>query len=192
MNPINLDKVKSSMRKLSDFLGTAAVFAAEMYGTTKTMAQPLVDRHFTPGNCERYGWKPIADSTLKMRANLGEFNKSQRGSGRDRNTSRGEVNSRGTRTTPAMVASGDLRNAMATTGRAHQTGSESAEISWEVPEYAQYHLPGGATTLGRPPERDFTAPNDEDISDITEFMMQRLGELSGNKHRASAFTGRPS
>jgi hypothetical protein len=181
MKPIDLSKLKTELRAISQFLSLAAVYAAEAYATTKWMSRPIVDGHFTPGNVGRYGWKPLAASTIAARTTLTTFNKSQRAKGR--RGSKGEKVP-GKRVSPALVLSGDLRNAMATTGRAYAAGPDMARATWSVPDYAEYHLPGGASTAGRPPTRDFIKPNAEDVQLIRELIAQRLSVIRGKPSRA--------
>jgi phage gpG-like protein len=185
MDPIDLSKLKRELRGISQFLGLAAVYAAEAYGTTKWMARPLVDRHFTPGNVARYGWKPLAASTVFARAALSDFNAMARMKGRQ--GSKGEkMEGRKQRVTPAMVQSGDLRNAMSTTGRATKSGADTATLRFTIPDYGKFHLPGGATIPGKPPTRDFLAPNREDVDAIRQILQQRLDALRGRPSRAPA------
>lgn len=182
MKAVDLSKVQKELRGISQFFGLAAVYAAEAYGTTKWMARPIVDGHFTPGNAVRYGWQPLAKSTLTARASLGSFNAMEWLNGR--RGSKGEKVG-AVRVSPAMVKSGDLRNAMATTGRALSAGVESATLYFSIPSYGKFHLPGGASTPGKPPVRDFLSPNKADVELIREILIQRLSVLRGKPTRAA-------
>lgn len=179
---IDLSKLRGELRVLSDFFTLAAVYAAEAYATTKWMARPIVDGHFTPGNVTRYGWKPLAPATLEARGTLGAFNKEAKAKGR--RGSKGESH-QGRRVTPALVLTGDLRNAVATTGRAVAGGPDSATAVWSIPDYGVYHLPGGASIPGRPPARDFLHPNAADVQLIQQLLVQRLDALRGRPSRAA-------
>lgn len=150
---------------------------AEAYATTKWRARPIIDRHFMADNVARYGWPDLAPSTLLARMGKGaESNKHSRKRGR---VATAFAVSLGPRTTPVLVATGILRNAVMTTAEIEKTGPESVRIMWTVPNYAHWHVDGGSKA-GRPPVRNFLKPNQEDLDDVREvgqnFINQAIGE----------------
>ena len=171
-------EVRAELRKISDHAATAAKVAAEHWGTKKWRAMPLIISHFKVGNVAKNGWQPLAASTLASRISLGAFNASRKQAGAG--TIKGEAPAKkgAPRTTPALVKSGALMNAVETTGRVVQTGPESATLTFDIPEshgktpfaYGIAHRDG----TGKIPRRDWTRPNAEEVKLLSEILANRL------------------
>lgn len=67
---------------------------------------------------------------------------------------------------PIMVRVGTLRDAALGTATRITLTPGGAAIDLTVPDYGPYHIDGGKTL----PRRDWSEPNDEDVTNTAEFM----------------------
>lgn len=168
-----LSRIEGAMKALE----ALPTVCAEAYATTKWRARPIIDRHFMADNVACYGWPELSAATLLGRLGGGKAS-NEAASRKGWVTTRAAV-SLGAGTLPVLVRSGALRNAILTTAFIERTGPESVLIRWLVPDYAHWHVSGG-TKPGRPPQRNFLKPNDEDLADVRQvgqnFINQAIGE----------------
>lgn len=150
----------AKIERVAEMLQELPTVAANAYANGAHGAAPIVDRHFTAGNQERYGWSPLSKAYAREKA--GQTKSLKAGA-----KALGRVVSRGN--LPILVASGKLRAAV--TARTHQIireGDVAKVIFAELPAYALYHQDGA----GHLPKRSPFEPNAEDI-DRTAAAVQR-------------------
>lgn len=157
-------------------LADLALVCAQAYCTTKWRDQPIIDRHFTPGNGARYEWEPLKASTLAEKSGqLGIINAALRAKGL--RTVKGDK-TQGERTTPMLVRTGAMRNFVRTEASIFQDGPGKVRVVYDAPDYMHWHVDGG-TKPGRPPKRDWTAANATDIEDIQRIAQQFADQSIG-------------
>lgn len=172
-----------------------AVFAAlraglQEYANGGGRAQPIVDRHFTAGNQQRYGWAPLSreyflakQKSLRGNVRGGSFQPGggRRGSKLDKaaefQSSTGELVGIGTgKNKPMLVNSGATREAVTSkTARIDIGADGSGSMIFTVPDYA-VHLHTGTAKM---PKRSPVEPNDADIAAIQDAIARHLDTMLG-------------
>lgn len=185
--PKGFPEALRSIQAGKDVIAALPTVIAQLYATDKFGADPIVDRHFVPGNAEAYGWPPLSPKYLALKqGNLKETNellhaKGLRGSRADKSQGTFTLASgKLAGTTAEMIYTGELRNTIRTEGRIIEAGPGSVRIVWDgVPDWAHWHIDGGSKP-GRPPKRDFLQPNSRDLDDLArgaqKFADQSIGQ----------------
>ncbi len=141
------------LERSAKILEEAAIFGANAYangGAGASFGRALVSRHFTRGNQDRYDWAPLtpAYAAWKLKHMPGR---------------------------PMLVATGELKTAVA--GIVHKiiAGGDQAIILFDVPEYGLYHHEGA----GHLPRRSPVAPNEEDVEAVANAMRRYIDAQVG-------------
>ncbi len=169
-----MDPAKDNARIVAQLYRMAAIVqaiplrAAEVYVGKAFRGRPIVERHFTPGNQERYGWDPLnARYAAAKAATQGARNAAARKLGRT--VARGA-------SSVMLVRTGALRSAV--TGQGHQI-SQSGDVALvtfeNLPAYAIY-LHEGTPKM---PKRSPVEPSESDAAEIKAELEKYLSAQFG-------------
>lgn len=163
-----IDRVEKVLRNL-------AAVGAEEYANGRYRKSPIVDRHFTPGNQQRYGWPSLSPAYAEEKRGQGKaLRAGMVAAGRKR--SNYDEDDIGSRILPMLVRSGKLREAVAS--RTHQIlkqGDVAVIVFANLPVYALAHHTGS----GRLPKRSPVEPNEEDRDQVVKAMQRQLDVAIG-------------
>ena len=186
-----LQQVKQRMRDAVMHAASVYAFGHGVKGKATGRATAIVNRHFTLGNQQRYGWAPLSrDYFLAKQGSLGKskgfFNP---GGGKQKikldpkaefQSSTGELVGIGSgKNKPMLVNSGTLKAAMAAGKHSlRQTSDGSVIVVFRgLPEYAIYLHEG--TSKPKMPRRSPVTPSEEDRAEVqaaaARFMDASLG-----------------
>lgn len=174
------------IRRVAAAMRDALVAGAEAYANGaevggKPRARPIVDRHFTAGNQQRYGWPPLSrDYFMEKQHGLighqsgGVFNPGgkKKGSRLDKHAEFTSSTGIGSGTNkPMLVNSGDLRHAVTRTRHAVVMRGDIVTIKFSgLPEYAKYLNEG----TGKMPARSPVHPNEMDRAEVFAVMRRHM------------------
>lgn len=175
------------LRKLQEAktLAFEALEAGLRAYATGNRGKPLVDRHFTAGNQQRYGWAPLSrDYFLAKQGEIGSLKKRNfRGSRLDEQaefqSSTGELVGIGVgKNLPMLVRTGLLRKAVTAknaTIEIDRTTGRATITFHDLPQYAAYHHEG----TGKMPKRSPVEPNAEDMAMVQQTIQNYVNERLG-------------
>jgi hypothetical protein len=195
---------EAKLRRLSAAIRGALAAAVEEYANGKKRAVPIVDRHFTAGNQQRYGWEPLTkeyfDAKKKGIVKRGQYGLvlgagvSTKGKKLSKLDPHAQFKGKYIRATgglnlPMLVNSGALRAAINSgTHRIVATpdGSRVTVYFRNLPEYAKYLHSGTA----KMPKRSPVQPNAEDYEQVYASARQYIDAvLRTGKTGRQAFGG---
>jgi hypothetical protein len=180
----NLDTLKA-LDALAAFVETLPLIGAEVYANGARRATPIVDRHFTAGNQQRYGWAPLSrayflrkQQGLKGKVRKGVFfpGKGKKGSKLDKGaefqSSTGALTGIGSGTNkPMLVNSGLTRQAVSGGSHTISLSGDVALVTFRgLPDYAEYLHTG----TGKMPKRSPVEPGPDDITQVGDEMEKAL------------------
>ncbi len=147
-------------------------------------AKPIVDKHFTVGNTQRYGWAPLSFEYFKAKqGQVKALRKGMREAGRtvsnaEPNSARryGAFSGLKGGNLPTLVRTGALREAVTSrTHRVERQGDVAIIVFANLPEYAIFHHTGA----GRLPKRSPVEPSATDMAEVHAAMTQFLDRAIG-------------
>lgn len=160
---------------------------AQAYANGGGRARPIVDRHFTPGNAERYGWPPLSrDYAMAKAGQAGALRAGMRKAGRtvsniDKNvpfrSSTGTMSGEGTGPNlPMLVRTGETREAVNSRGHLVAVKGDIATITFRnLPKQAKWLHEGTA----RMPVRSPVEPNRLDAEEVKAEMRKFMDRVVG-------------
>ncbi len=163
--------------------------AAEVYANgSEGRGRPIVWKHFTAGNAQRYQWAPLSRNYAMQKAGHAKaLQKGMKARGAvvaklDKavpfRSNTGKLRGEGTGTNlPMLVRSGHLRDAVvsATLHRIAVSGDTATVTFTGLPKYAQYHDKG----TGKLPQRSPVLPNEADRQEILDHLNKIIDGLTG-------------
>lgn len=174
--------------RIAAVLAALPVVGAEEYANGRLRAKPIVSRHFTAGNQQRYGWAPLSRDYYRAKARgiVKRGGRAVLGDGMpgvklDTNaefqSSTGELVGIGSGTNlPMLVRKGKLRQAvLSRTHRILAAGDVAVAVFGNLPVYALAHHRGS----GRLPKRSPVEPNAEDRGEVVKVMQRQLDVAIG-------------
>ena len=187
-----MDKATSRAIKRLDriaaVLAALPVVGAEEYANGRLRAKPIVSRHFTAGNQQRYGWAPLSRDYYrqKQKGIVKKGKNAVLGDGMpgvkldekaEFQSSTGEMMGIGSGTNkPMLVNRGRLRQAvLSRTHRVLHSGDTAVIVFGNLPVYALAHHKGA----GHMPKRSPVAPNAEDRAEVMKVMQRQLDVAIG-------------
>ncbi len=178
---MRLDRVADTLARLP------SIGAAAYCGVGSRRADPIVDKHFTPGNQGRNGWEPLSrDYFLAKGRQKGALRKGMKAAGRKQSklddnagfqSSTGELVGIGAGTNlPMLVRKGELREAVAS--KQHRI-DQAGDVAWitftNLPEQAKWHHEGTATM----PKRSPVEPSAADVEEVVAEMEKAMSLAAG-------------
>lgn len=175
----------TSLDDLGDVIERLPLIGAQAYANGARSSKPIVDRHFTAGNQQRYGWAPLSrNHFLKKKADLkgktkgGVFfpGKGKKGSKLDHaaefQSSTGEMSGIGSATNkPMLVDTGLTRQAVTAGNHTITVNGDVATITFRgLPDYDVY-LHTGTKKM---PKRSPVEPGAADIAEVQDEMEKAL------------------
>lgn len=175
----------TKIQQVANAMRVALVAGAEAYANGRAGARPIVDRHFTAGNQQRYGWPPLSRDyyMAKARGLIGHQSGGvfkpgggKQGSKLDKaaefQSSTGTMTGIGSGTNkPMLVNSGTLRHSVSGTKHSVAMRGEMVVITFSgLPEYAQYLEDG----TGKMPRRSPVMPNAADKAEVIAAMRRHM------------------
>lgn len=181
-----------AMQRVAQAIRTAAQAGAIAYANGTAGEKPIVDRHFTAGNQQRYGWAALTRDYFmaKQRGLAGKVRSGVYYPGGGKTGSRldkqagfrevtGELVGLGSGSNaPMLVASGDLRAAVVGPRHAVVVSNDGGIVTIKfanLPQYAIYHHEGGPDL----PQRSPVAPNELDRQEVIAVMRRHVDAALG-------------
>lgn len=160
---------------------------AQAYANGGGRAKPIVDRHFTPGNAQRYGWPPLSrEYAMRKAGQAGALRKGMKAAGRtvsniDKSvpfrSSTGTMSGEGAGANlPMLVRSGETREAVNSRQHLVAVKGDIATITFRnLPQRAKW-LHEGTTRM---PIRSPVEPNALDAEEIKGEMRRYMDRVVG-------------
>ncbi|MBA3588849.1 hypothetical protein [Methylibium sp.] len=163
------------MDRIATLIEALPEIGAQEYANGRLRAKPIVDRHFTAGNQQRYGWAPLSpDYAEQKRGQRKMLQRGMKAAGRP--VSRLDEDDLGGSILPMLVRTGRMRAAVnSRTHRIIRSGDVAVIVFANLPEYALAHHKGGAHL----PKRSPVAPNIEDRAEVVKVMQRQLDVAIG-------------
>ena len=183
------DKAEAKIRAMAraaQSMRTAVKAGAEAYANGVGAEKPIVDRHFTAGNQQRYGWAPLTREYF-LRKQAGVSGKTSRGvffpgggktgskldKAAEFQSGTGDLLGIGAATNaPMLVLTGALRAAVVGPKHAVTASGDGNTVTIRfagLPEYAAYLHTGEGT-----PQRSPVAPNEADRAEVIAAMRRHM------------------
>ena len=176
------------LQRIAAVLDALPTVGAEEYANGRLRAKPIVSRHFTAGNQQRYGWAPLSRDYYRQkqkgivkRGGRAVLEGGMPGVKLDTNaefqSSTGELVGIGSGTNlPMLVRSGKMRQAvLSRTHRILRSGDVGIAVFSNLPVYAVAHHRG----TGRLSKRSPVEPNAEDRGEVLKVMQRQLDVAIG-------------
>lgn len=180
------------LERVAAAIRTATVAGANAYANGVAGEKPIVDKHFTAGNQQRYGWAALSrdyflhkQGQIKAKTKGGVFypGKGKTGSKLDKSaefrSGTGEFSGIGVAVNaPMLVLTGHLRAAVSGNRhpvRADPSGNLVTVKFTGLPEYAIYLHDG----TDRMPQRSPVAPNELDRQEVVAVMRKHVDAALG-------------